>query len=157
VLANYVFAKAIDDGTNGGLGQLTGQLRNPFNRALDKGPADFDVTHRANVALLYDLPRLTRSRLAGALVNGWPLNPIVPVQSGYPFTPTSGQRALVSGNADFGDLAGDPTRPAGVDPVQQWFNIAAFTLPPFGGYGTAGRNILRGPKKQVVNFSTFKN
>jgi hypothetical protein len=157
ILANYVFSKALDDGTNGGLGQLTGQPRNPFNRNMDKGPADFDVTQRANIALLYDLPRLTHNAIGGTLVNGWQLNTIITLQTGYPYTPTSGQRALVGGAADFGDIVGDPARPAGADPVQQWYNIAAFVLPPTGGYGNAGRNILRGPGKQVVNFSTFKN
>ena len=110
-----------------------------------------------NVALLYDLPRLTHNAVGGMLVNGWQLNTIVTVQSGYPFTPTAGQRAMVGGAADFGDLIGNPARPAGADPVQQWYNIAAFTLPALGTYGTAGRNILRGPNRQVVNFSTFKN
>ena len=38
VLANYTFGKVIDDGTQGGLAQITGQPRNPFNRALDAGP-----------------------------------------------------------------------------------------------------------------------
>jgi len=159
VIANYVYAKAIDIGTNGGLGQINGQPRDPFNWAGNKGPADFDIKHRTNIALLYDLPKLiSGNAFAGALVNGWQLNSIATIQSGYPVTVLSGLNRSLNGiNRDHADLLGDPMRPAGVDPVAQWFNKAAFGPNAPGTVGTAGRNILRGPGKATVNFSAFKN
>ena len=62
MVANYVWGKAIDCGTGGTAGGLTGRARDPFNIALDKAPADFDVAHRVNVALMYDVPRLVRGQ-----------------------------------------------------------------------------------------------
>lgn len=157
VIANYVWSKAIDIGTGGTIGGFNWQARDPFNWIADKGPADTDVAHRVNIALLYDLPKLAVPRGASALLNGWQLNGILTAQTGYPFKISAGNRGLIGGNADFGDLVGDPRRPAGADPVHMWFNTAAFVLPPLGEHGTLGRNAIRGPGKAVINFSTFKN
>lgn len=158
VISNYVFGKTIDLGSGGTIGGS--QTRSPFNWNADRGPADTDIAHLLNLALLYDLPRLIKgSRWGGAFVNGWQLNGILTARSGYPFNVTAGDRALVAGAADFADLvAGVSTkRPAGVDPVRKWFNTAAFVLPPLGSFGMLGRNVMRGPGSAVVNFSSFKN
>jgi hypothetical protein len=40
---------------------------------------------------------------------------------------------------------------------QEWFNTAAFPIPPYGQFGNAGRNILDGPGMATVNFSVIKN
>jgi hypothetical protein len=40
---------------------------------------------------------------------------------------------------------------------QEWFNTAAFAIPPYGQFGNAGRNILDGPGLQTVNVSIVKN
>jgi hypothetical protein len=159
LLANYVFSKAIDNGTDGTFGNLTGEAFNPFDWNSNKGLAQFDSRHRVNAALLYDLPQVVRGRnLAAALVNGWQLNAIVRIQSGSPFTVLSGlNRSLAGVSKDHADIVGDPKRPAGVDPVVQWFNTAAFVPNAPGTFGTSGRDILSGPGKFTVNFSTFKN
>src|SRR5262249_60971240 len=34
----------------------------------------------------------------------------------------------------------------------EWFNTAAFTLPPSGVFGNVGRNTLRGPAQITTNF-----
>jgi len=157
-VSNYVFSKAIDIGTGGTIGGFNWQARDPFNWSIDKAVSDTDVTHRVNVALLYDLPVLVRgSKLGGAAINGWQLNGILTAQTGYPFDITAGNRALTGGNSANADIVGDPVRPAGADPVVQYFNTAAFVLPPLGTHGTLGRNVLRGPGKVNFNFSTFKN
>ena len=39
----------------------------------------------------------------------------------------------------------------------EWFNTAAFTIPPYGQFGNAGRDILDGPGLQTVNVSIVKN
>jgi hypothetical protein len=158
VISNYVWSKALDIGTGGTISGFNWQPRDPFNWINDKGPADTDVAHRVNIALLYDLPKLGfNARPAKALLEGWQLNGIFTGQTGYPFKVTAGNRGLIGGNADFADIIGNPARPAGADPVVQWFNTAAFVLPPLGEHGTLGRNVLRGPGRAVLNFSTFKN
>jgi hypothetical protein len=40
---------------------------------------------------------------------------------------------------------------------QAWYNPAAFTVPPPFTYGTLGRNTLRGPKSENLDFALFKN
>ena len=45
----------------------------------------------------------------------------------------------------------------GADPVQQWFNTAAFTPAAAGTFGTFERNSLRGPKAANVDMAIFKN
>ncbi|HKE26642.1 MAG TPA: TonB-dependent receptor [Bryobacteraceae bacterium] len=158
VIANYVFSKSLDNATDGGIGGTAGQSRDPFDENLDKGPSDYDATHRVNVALLYDLPKLARANgFLRAVVNGWQVNSILTGRSGLPFTVLGLNRSLSGVNKDHADQIGDPARPAGVDPVLEWFNPSAFAANAPGSFGNSGRNILRGPASWNVNFSAFKN
>jgi hypothetical protein len=88
LLANYSYGKVLDIYTNaqaGGAGP-----RDPFNYALDKGPADFDVTQRLNIAFVYDVPRVrTGNALTKAVLDGWQLNGIATFASGLPTTVTT--------------------------------------------------------------------
>ena len=47
-------------------------------------------------------------------------------------------------------------RPAGVDPLTQWFNGAAFAVNPLGTFGTLGKGILRGPGMFAWGMGAFK-
>jgi len=83
---------------------------------------------------------------------------ITVAQSGEPFTPTFGFDNSNTGNtapgqetgSDRPNLVGDPnsgTCPNG-SPVRTancWFNTNAFAVGPYGTFGDAGRNSLRGP------------
>jgi hypothetical protein len=92
------------------------------------------------------------------LVNDWQINGILVMRSGLPFTVKSGtDRSLTAVGQDNGDLIGDPTRPSGADPVQQWFNTAAFAPAALGTIGTVERNSLRGPGYANFDFAVFKN
>jgi hypothetical protein len=54
------------------------------------------------------------------------------------------------------DVTGQPFSVA--DPTTlEWFNTAAFSLPPTGQFGDSGRNILIGPTTLVFNMSMSKN
>ena len=54
-------------------------------------------------------------------------------------------RPNVSGNATLSDPG-----------PNQWFNTAAFSMPAYGTFGNAGRNILEGPGYQNVNLALLK-
>jgi hypothetical protein len=54
ILANYQFSKAIDDSSAVKGTAIT--RTNPFDQSFDKGPADFDKRHVANISGLWDLP-----------------------------------------------------------------------------------------------------
>ena len=158
IIANYVFAKALDNASNGTQAGASGQPRNPANANLDKGLADFDRKQVANISLMYDLPRLRAAHgFTRAVVNGWQTNAIVKIQSGLPITVLSGSnRSLIGISKDHADQVGDPARPAGADPLTQWFNTAAFVVNQPGTLGTTGRSILRGPTNVTTNLSLFK-
>jgi hypothetical protein len=59
------------------------------------------------------------------------------------------------GVVDRPNVSGDPhlsdRRP------DRWFNTGAFTMPAFGAFGNAGRNILEGPAFSSVNVSLIKD
>lgn len=156
LLVNYQWAKAIDDAS---ATKMTGQARtNPFNQRFDKGPADFDKRHVFNLSGLYELPFRVGNG-AKWLVNGWSLNAIASLQSGAPFTVTSGvdnartgtsnQRADMAGNPDLGD------RSRG-EQIAQYLNKAAFGPNALGTYGSLGRNTFRAPGYASWDFGLFK-
>jgi len=119
-----------------------------FDRKGSRGRSAFDVRHNFVANVSYELP-LGR----GSHFGGWQISAVASVHSNVPFTPV-----LSFDNADLRslliserpDLVGNPD--AGVCPngarvgtPSCWFNPSAFALPPRGEFGTAGRNILRGP------------
>jgi len=128
-VSNYVFSKTIDNNSGGAIGSVS--VINALRLSGDRGVADFDVEHRANIALVYDLPKFTKSAAMGQLINDWHVNSILTAQTGLPFSIKSGRDNSFSGvNSDNADQIGDPARPAGVNQLTQWFNISAFGLTP---------------------------
>ena len=156
VWANYVFGKNIDNETNA---NTMNAIHNPLDLNLDRAPADSDLKHIANITAVYELPRLrlTNALLRGVL-NGWQTNGIATIRSGFPKSVLSGfDNSLSANGRDFADVVGNPKRPAGVDPLIEWFNTAAFVQNAPGPFGNAGRNIIRGPGAFSVDVSLFKN
>lgn len=157
LLGTYVWSKTIDNGSStvegGG-----GWTRNSFNERLDRGPADFDIRHKANISFVYDIPTLNESnRFARALLGNWQLNGIFTAYTGLPFTVKSGtDRSLTAIGQDNADIVGNPARPAGAD-VTQWFDPKAFTQAAPGTFGNVGRNSLRGPGFNSLDLALFKN
>jgi len=89
---------------------------------------------------------------------------VVTLQSGRPFTvallpevdnSNTGRSALGFGANDRPNVSGDAELS---DPsVDRWFDTSAFSLPAFGTFGTAGRNILEGPGYANVNVALLKH
>src|SRR4029079_10015205 len=111
---------------------------------------------------IWEIPVLRAQKgVAGRILGGWSLDGIATLQSGQPFSVTSGtDRSLSANNGDQADLIGNPhlpsDRPRG-DVVNQQFNAADFEPAALGTFGTAGRNILRGVPTKNVNLSLMKN
>ncbi|MGH9309615.1 MAG: carboxypeptidase regulatory-like domain-containing protein [Vicinamibacterales bacterium] len=133
---------------------------------LDRGRSDFDVDHRLVGSFVYNLPFGKGERFAGdatglknALVGGWQVNGILTLQRGFPITITAADAGGL--NDSFGtnraDIVGDPY-PSGFEKgIDAWFNTAAFAQPAPGSFGTVGRNTLRGPGINNLDFALFKN
>ncbi len=157
----YTFSKTLDDGdslnatTSGGEPAL---VSNPFNLAMDKGPANFDVRNAAAINATYALP-FDHGNL---LLKGWTVNSIVTLQGGFPFTPQLSYNP--SNNGDTKDPVRPFVNPAFTGPVilgspNEWFNPAAFLAPPSGSgfYGNLGRDTLTGPGVATWDFSVLKD
>jgi Carboxypeptidase regulatory-like domain len=197
---SYTFSKSLDLHSssflaNSGVGGAT-TILDPQDPRRDRGPSNFDVTHRFTGSFTYDLPfgrgKALLGKVSGVadrLISGWQWNGIAAVQSGFPFTPLVGFNA--SGNGDsrapdrvcLGASAGcnspPPANGFGTGSPTQWFDPSTFRLPCnslvavanqpscpttviaaktviLGTYGTAGRDILRGPGLGEFDMSLFK-
>ncbi len=162
--ASYTFSKAIDSGEN------EGAVFHPFpaDWGSDKALAGFDRPHNLQAYGVYELPfgrtkRWAQHGIANILAGGWELNWIMSRYSGVPLTITSNinsSNALGStntpdlvgpitilGNVQHQNAAGRFVNCALTDPTCQYFSASSFGAVPAGQvrYGTAGRNILRGP------------
>jgi len=146
----YAFSHSIDDASNTFDIDAVNEPESQdiFNRKGSRGRSGFDIRHNFVGNVVYELP-FGR----GSWLSGWQLSGIANVHSNVPFTPV-----LSFDNADLQsvviaerpNLIGNPY--AGVCPnggrvgtPACWFNPSAFALPPPGQFGTAGRDILRGP------------
>ena len=114
--------------------------------------SNFDVRHRASISVAQSLP--------------WDMQVtgVITLQSGRPFTvallpendnSNTGRSALGFGANDRPNVAGDPSVES-PDPAR-WFNTSAFSLPQFGTFGNAGRNLLEGPGYANVNVAVLKH
>ena len=152
MLVAYTLGQSMDDAS--GFFTSAGDPNFPQDSAnLDAewGRSSFDVRHRFSVSFSYDLP--FQFTVAG----------IVAMQSGRPFTvallpevdnSNTGRSSLGFGANDRPNVGGAA---AGANPgPNAWFNTAAFSMPAFGTFGNAGRNILEGPGYQNVNLALLK-
>jgi hypothetical protein len=158
----YTFSKAIDeDSDDGAAGGVTF-----YNRGLEKGRADHDITHRWITYALVELPfgrgrRWLRDSNAAvnALLGGWELNLIQSIESGAPFGFTftgspnvylpMALRPNMAPGKTYDDirLDWDPKGPCRHQRACQaaWADINAFAYPAAFTPGTSGRNIVSGP------------
>jgi hypothetical protein len=158
VLSTYVYGTLKDNGsqTVEGGGSYPRSSANPD---IDYSYGDYDIRHKFNLSVVYDLPNSSSATgVTRALLNDWQVNGIMVLKSGLPITVLSGtDRSLTAIGRDNADLIGDPTRPSGVNPVDQWFNTAAFAPAALGTFGTHERNSLRGPGSAAIDMALFKN
>lgn len=146
---NYTWSKSIDETSNDvSPGQSTPLI--PTSLSANRGLSDFDVTNRFVASYVWNMPTLQgRPLLLREGLGDWETTGIVTFQSGYPFTVVSGKDNSLSGDGiDHADLVGNPhlstSRPDG-QLIQEYFNTAAFAQNALGTFGTAPRNLLRGP------------
>jgi hypothetical protein len=135
--------------------------------AAEWGRSGFDVRHRVTASFAYVLPfarEAAPGSWRGTLAAGWQLAGIVALQSGRPFTvallpeidnSNTGRASLGFGANDRPNVAKDASLSS--PSSDAWFDTAAFTMPPFGTFGNAGRNILDGPGSAHVNLSILKD
>jgi hypothetical protein len=165
----YTFSKTLNDADNdGGAGGVTF-----YNRSLEKGRANYDVTHRFVTVFIAELPfgknrRWLQSGPLEKVFGGWEFMYSHTLQTGTPVS-------ITFAGSPFNYLPG-VRRPIQVLPndearVKNWdlgpnrfptsaqnrlFNIDAFRYPAAFTPGTLGRNTLNGTGMNWAQFSLSK-
>ena len=150
---SYTFSKSIDNASSIG-GSTVVVAQNDLNLAAERGLSSFDQRHRFTADYYYQLPFgkqkkwLHDSVWQDKFLGGLGLSGNITVTSGFPFSPRIFGSLTDLARGTNGSLRPDlvPGESVHVSnpSIQQWFNIAAFTV-PVARFGNAGRNIIEGP------------
>jgi trimeric autotransporter adhesin len=156
----YTRSKSIDDASSfSGPGGTVVQFIDNLN--LERGLSSFDQRNNLQTTFLLSSPvgvhgLLRNAGWATRTLAGWTLNGTFTAASGMPLT------ALVSGNlSNTAGLAGSGSTRAEATglPISAagypFFNLAAFTTPPPGEFGDAGRDTITGPFR--ISFNSALN
>lgn len=143
LLGAYTWAKSIDNSSS----DFGSGVQDQYNLRAERALSDFDYRHRLSVGYLYELP-FGRSkafnpsnRVMQAIVSGWETTGIITLQSGSPFTVTSGRDIANTGS---GSQRPNRIASGAVDnpTLAEWFDTSAFKMPAQYTFGNSGRNIL---------------
>jgi hypothetical protein len=167
----YVLGHAFQSVNESAIGQASAQDFD--NLWEERGPTDNDRRHVASISGMWNIDYYKGSNFfMKQVVNGWTISPIVSLQSGAPFTITTGS------NKNFDSSNNNrPNLVAGVDPFldshrsrsvsrTEWFNTAAFVangpgvaggIGPGGADGNAPRDYLRAPGYRDVDLGIFRD
>lgn len=162
VLASYVWAHALDDGSDA---STAAPVPN-FTPRMDRGSSDFDVRHSFSALATYNIPAAPLGNVGRAILRGWSIDPVFRAHGATPVTLATNR--TIEG-------FGITTRPDLVPGVPLYlsdrnvaggrrFNPAAFfdflndPRSPINTIaslrqGTLGRNTLRGFGASQLDFS----
>ncbi|HLY40191.1 MAG TPA: TonB-dependent receptor [Terracidiphilus sp.] len=153
--ANYMYSHEIDsdsDGSGDGDSQVA---QNVACSACERASGDWDARHVFNGNAVYQLPfgygkpLLNRSGLVSSVAGGWQLTTTALARTGFPVNVILPSSYIAPDGNNAGterpDLVpGVSLTPPGGKHVGEWINPAAFATPA-GEFGTAPRNLVRGP------------
>jgi hypothetical protein len=160
----YTFSKSIDDASTIG-GGATVVAQNAFDLAAERGLSSFDQRQKFTADYLWELP-FGQGRRWGAnkgllsdVLGDWQWSGDWTIASGMPFSPrVLGNFSDVSRGTN-GTLRPDLTGlPISIPnpTTSDWFNTAAFVVPPSGQFGDAGRNSITGPPTRLFDMAMTK-
>jgi hypothetical protein len=150
----YTYGKALDYGTN---------LLDPYTRANNYGPADWDRKHILSVSHVWRLPfgansSYFKTKWASRLLGDWEITGILRWATGAPYTVTADPLACAclgvsSVPAAFNTSTGGNASFNG----SSSFNPSLFSAPAAGTFGSLSRNAFRGPDLFTYNAALFRN
>jgi len=168
----YTWSKNLDHGSITYAGPEYGNdisRAYPFFSGLDKGPADFDITHNLVYSFTWNIPTpQSFTGIARGVLAGWGLGGIFAAHTGAPFSLTLQTDRANTGNRtaggtgggqrpDFLPLPGCSVNAINPGNVTNYIKTQCFAFPAAGELGNLGRNTLRGPGLQEFDPSLFKN
>ena len=170
ILGNYTWSKSIDDLPNGGgvadVGADTVSARpwdDPLRHQFDRGPSDFDHTHRFVASYVWQLPGLSSANgLLRRTLGEWQLSGLVSAQTGRPFLVVSGNNnSGTQIGQDRANLVGNPYGSGACAKITtscvSWLNPASFQQNPSGTFGNIGKGSFRLPGSYAWDMGLFKN
>ena len=161
---SYTYSKSIDDTASvGGAGSVVAQ--NYLDVEAERSLSVFNRTHQFLLNYNYELPFGDRKPFlnhGGALARtfgNWQLSGVTTLESGTPSTArVLGNTGSAGGTGAYFSLRADSTGlpvtlTSSARTALEYFNTAAFTLPPTGQLGNASRNTIPGPPMYNFNVS----
>jgi hypothetical protein len=140
-------------------------IENAFNRARERGNAQFSPRHRFISTVIWELPVgrgkpfLSGPSVAGMILGGWQLSGSYIAQTGEYLTPVfaGSDPSNTQTVGGLPDRIGNGNLPAGQRTIDRWFDASAFAVPPNGRFGNSGRGIIVGPGRQTTSAALFKS
>jgi hypothetical protein len=167
VQGSFTWSKSIDDASGGITGDnYTNGISSLFifDPRLTRAVSDFDVPRLLTINALWQVPTpKMRSGFVRIPLVGWQTGAILTVQDGQPFTPLIGGDPLGLNSTD---PFAYPSRlrtsacrhPVNQGNVNNYINLTCFYAPtPLTLLGNTGRNSVRGPGLQTLDYSLVKN
>jgi hypothetical protein len=165
VAANYAYTHEIDNGSNGSGDGDEISPQNPLCLSCDRASGAWDARHVANGNAVYELPfglgkpMLNERGIASTIAGNWELTTTALARTGFPVNvlmPSSYTALDGATGTERPDLVpGVSLTPPGGKTVAEWINPAAFAN-PVGEFGSAPRNLLRGPGTWQVDLGAAK-
>ncbi|MGA7633782.1 MAG: TonB-dependent receptor [Terriglobales bacterium] len=165
VAANYTWSHEIDNGSNGSGDGDEISPQNPLCLACDTASGAWDARHVFNANAVYQLPfgqgkpLLNSGGVAGAIAGNWELTTTALARTGFPVNvllPSSYTAPDGATGTERPDLVpGVSLTPPGGKTISEWINPAAFVTPA-GDFGTAPRDLARGPGTWQLDFGLAK-
>ena len=150
--ASYTYSHAIDDVS----GDVPGNAhQDAYATFLERGNSDYDRTQMLILSYIYSIPVPSSQKFVRAILGNWQLSGISTFETGTPLNISlPGDNAGIGGAPYRPDLVGNPATGGGSQ--LEWFNPAAFTQPPLGAFGNAGRNVVRSAGVNNTDASLFR-
>jgi hypothetical protein len=165
VTANYMWSHEIDNGSNGSGDGDEVAPQNPLCQACETASGAWDARHVFNGNAVYQLPfgpgkpMLNQSGIASAIAGNWEVTTSALARTGFPVNvlmPTSYIAPDGASGTERPDrVRGVSLTPPGGRTVAEWINPAAFATPA-GEFGTAPRDLVRGPGTWQIDLSANK-
>ena len=165
VTANYMVSHEIDYGSNGSGDGDELSPQDAICLACDRASGAWDARHVVNGNAVYQFPfglgkpMLNQRGIASAIAGNWEMTTTALARTGFPVNvlmPSSYTAPDGNSGTQRPDLVpGVSLTPPGGKSVSQWINPAAFATPA-GEFGTAPRNLLRGPGTWQIDLGTSK-
>jgi hypothetical protein len=163
--ANYMWSHEIDNGSNGSGDGDEISPQNAMCLSCDRASGAWDATHVINGNAVYQLPfglgkpMLNQRGIASAIAGNWEMTSTAQARTGFPVNVLMPSSYIApdgnSGTQRPDRVPGVQLAPLGGGNVTEWINPAAFATPA-GEFGTAPRNLFRGPGTWQFDLGTGK-